>query len=470
MTQNYHTHFLSRLERASDDEISFALSLYYDGESTREIIKLFALPDQADRLAIELSDGYRPSHAIITRDGSFVTCLGPGMKFGDLPVITQNKFSSLARKKEIILRERTELAGLMESNLFSSMVNNTILRVGRNFTREQFKAWSIVQPMMGSTTAKVHVSSTESVHNLLPKLQLAARKGRARNKNDRENLRRLWEAKWSQGHSAMLIVSSNSIVKKLSEIDGEGLYMFATNCLYGKTVPISLMGLWYAAKMGNTIFPHAKKVLIETDRSWDYADAAITLVAIALRHKRYKNEVLKLLKRKKRGMSGADSNYCEKVSETFSLCLTNSERVKRALDIILLQICGENSPIPDEIGRIWISHMELCFVENILSIRHMACLLIWMMSIEAEDFYMPEKYKNYKDLFYPYEEKYAISMIAAEAFDQLVPGVLKDKKKLGNKRNKPCHCGSGKKYKKCCFKKDLKDRESHILPYKCLHE
>lgn len=24
----------------------------------------------------------------------------------------------------------------------------------------------------------------------------------------------------------------------------------------------------------------------------------------------------------------------------------------------------------------------------------------------------------------------------------------------GYERNKPCHCGSGKKYKKCCYSKD----------------
>jgi len=31
-----------------------------------------------------------------------------------------------------------------------------------------------------------------------------------------------------------------------------------------------------------------------------------------------------------------------------------------------------------------------------------------------------------------------------------------EKRKLG--RNKPCWCGSGKKYKKCCLEKDLKER------------
>ncbi|MBU1199226.1 MAG: SEC-C domain-containing protein [Nanoarchaeota archaeon] len=33
--------------------------------------------------------------------------------------------------------------------------------------------------------------------------------------------------------------------------------------------------------------------------------------------------------------------------------------------------------------------------------------------------------------------------------------VLKKLRKLG--RNEPCHCGSGKKYKKCCFDKDIKE-------------
>jgi hypothetical protein len=38
---------------------------------------------------------------------------------------------------------------------------------------------------------------------------------------------------------------------------------------------------------------------------------------------------------------------------------------------------------------------------------------------------------------------------------KLDSGVSKSDRKLG--RNEPCHCGSGKKYKKCCLNKDLEE-------------
>jgi len=38
----------------------------------------------------------------------------------------------------------------------------------------------------------------------------------------------------------------------------------------------------------------------------------------------------------------------------------------------------------------------------------------------------------------------------------------KDALKIG--RNEPCHCGSGKKYKKCCLDKDKAARLSHLFP------
>ena len=37
----------------------------------------------------------------------------------------------------------------------------------------------------------------------------------------------------------------------------------------------------------------------------------------------------------------------------------------------------------------------------------------------------------------------------------------KAEKKL--KPNDPCHCGSGKKYKKCCKKKDLQEQHQHFF-------
>ena len=82
-------------------------------------------------------------------------------------------------------------------------------------------------------------------------------------------------------------------------------------------------------------------------------------------------------------------------------------------------------------------------------------MLPWMMKLEARDFYIPEKYEG---LFYPYKHEQGLVVVDGAVFGNWHSGIVKENKKPG--RNQPCHCGSGKKYKKCCFKKDSAGRST----------
>ena len=141
----YDEHFLSRLKRASDEEVRFAMSLYYDSAFTRDIIKLSVLPEQTERLAFALSDDEGSSHAVLSRDGAFVTCLGPGMKLGDLPVITQHQFAGLRKQHQNFEKRFIEIEGLMKNDPILPFCQKQRFSSGRNMTREEYKKYALFQ-------------------------------------------------------------------------------------------------------------------------------------------------------------------------------------------------------------------------------------------------------------------------------------------------------------------------------------
>jgi hypothetical protein len=91
-------HFLSRLDRLPHSEADLALELYRDPELLRAVLDAASLPEGAERAAISIDDPVFGPFLIVTRDGHFVTCLGRGMRTGDLPLVTHEALDSVSRK------------------------------------------------------------------------------------------------------------------------------------------------------------------------------------------------------------------------------------------------------------------------------------------------------------------------------------------------------------------------------------
>src|SRR6476646_4114282 len=88
-------HFLSRLDRVSLGHVELALSLYNDAPLVRYVLSSASLPEGAARVAISLDDPREGPFIVVTRDGHFVTCLGAGMRPGELPVIARSHLDAL---------------------------------------------------------------------------------------------------------------------------------------------------------------------------------------------------------------------------------------------------------------------------------------------------------------------------------------------------------------------------------------
>lgn len=454
----HSTHFLSRLDRASDKEVHVAMSLYYDAEFTESFVRLshfYNLPENTERFAVALSASDKPSHAILTKEGSFVTCLGPSMKVSNLPVITWNKFLSINRKYEKIEANKAQILALYDNENYR-LVSGSVQKSGRNLTQEDFKACQIFQPLLVGDYVEIMMDAFAVSGDLAIVLQKTIRKGKVRSKKERKMIREFWEQRWLMIHTGLLVFSDLTLVRSIAEewITDSTLIPLM---MRDRIMPTSLMAGWIAAKMGKCMFAAAKGMLLSPKHQWNYIEGALILTCIALRHSKYKSEVIKLLRRKIKGIEPFFIGMCEDVQRNFLLSLINQEKLIETLPAFFakaMKASGggfsdqliEEAPTSAQVA--YLAHNEWDFAQRPSKVFLMSMLLPWIISIEPEDFYIPKKYKEF---FYPYIVEQGLEMTGGEIY-KYKPGILKDKSKPG--RNQPCHCGSGKKYKKCCFKKD----------------
>ena len=457
----HDTHFLSRLERAADTEVRVAMSLYYDTEFKEDFVKLshlYNLPENTDRFAVALSDSKRPSHVIMTKSGSFVTCLGPGMKM-NVPVITWNKFKGLNRKYQKIESDKAEMLAFSSGEKsLGDLISRILQKSGRNMTREDFKTCMVFQPLLAPWYLEMLIDSFSAAEDLKISLQKIVRKGKIRTKREWNQVREYWNHKWIMVHTGLLAFSDITLTRSILESmmkDSELIPLWMED----RIVPTSLMAAWVTGKLGGCMFPSAKKLLLSPVHQWDYISGTLMLTSIALRHSRYRKEVTKLLKRKIRGIGPSYIGMCEDVQTNFLSSLSEYKTLVEIMPTAFEEVLKGDGNLSEKamkeassVAKIaFYARHERDFAHRPTHTLSMSLLLPWMISIEPEDFYIPKKYK---ELFNPYSFKQGLRALGNEAY-KYKPGIVKDKTPG---RNEPCYCGSSKKYKKCCFKKSSAKR------------
>jgi len=103
------THFLERLDRVPRSLTDFALGLYRDEARVKWILHYAHLPKEEERVALALADGGDGPYIVVTREGRFVTALGPGMKPSNLTVLSRAQVDVFSARVEDA-RKRFELA------------------------------------------------------------------------------------------------------------------------------------------------------------------------------------------------------------------------------------------------------------------------------------------------------------------------------------------------------------------------
>ena len=380
------------------------------------------------------------------------------MKISNLPVITKHQFTGLTQQHEKHMERMSEIGSLSEKNKDTSPLKKTLYSGGRNVYREDFKTWSLFQPLCLGELLKAHTATTKNYAVQLKKIRHAASKGRLRTAVERKTLHRLWLAKWSLGHLTLLIYSDISFAHKTTTKEISEQFAIIPLLMSNKLVPMNLMALWTAAKMGKHLFWIYKKQFIEERSPWSYLTATLLITAIALRHSSYKTEVLKLLQRKIKKLHVDVEHFVETVKFSCAACLSlpelGSEMLEQFAEAYFDKEYKEyfgreiTNELPFEMKLLFIMRNERRMLHTPDWSPGVALFLPWMISRDPHEFYIPKKYQ---ELFYPYKPEQAMELATENLMGPTSSGVLKTDKKPG--RNQPCHCGSNKKYKKCCFKK-----------------
>ncbi|MGI5862781.1 MAG: YecA family protein [Myxococcales bacterium] len=454
-------HFLTRLERLSDEEhLELAKSLYRDTSLLKHVLGRARLPEGAARAAISLGSESGP-YLIVTRDGHFVTCLGEGMSTGDLPVIARAHLDALALENAV-LRERLQLVRKMAGGREESRLINMLFR-GRYLSREQFLALSALQPTFARSLPWLLAEIEEMFIGVRAAVIAATCKPPERLTHaQREVLTKTSAAMWAAGHIALLLASGRRdaleqamTVGEPSEQLRDSRRLFVPATRFPEVGILMRAGL-AIAKVGKPCLPAAKRRYLNRNELFHGFEGTLALLALGARHRALRAEIYKscyekFATEKPDGAPGSFLGFFGEKGEEFLIDAGRANYQARTAHLSPSSPfrfrCKEDVPEDLAIGALATSPlpigMDLVKPDVLLSAIPGAARR------KPEELYLPGKLVE--ALPNPNEYKpealdawFCLRTIYARA---KVEPVHIAPKPAGNA---PCTCGSGKKFKRCC--------------------
>jgi hypothetical protein len=453
-------HFLSRLDRLPRSEVDLALELYREPDLLRAVLGAASLPEGAERVAISIDDPVLGPFLIVTRDGHFVTCLGRGMRAGDLPVVARRELDTISRRVAT-LREKAALAkqlGGNEQRATAQLLRRLVVAADR-VSREDFLAVAAWEPLLGPTFIDIYLAMAVE----LIKQGAMLRRLRIRGARGDEALHVYWNLLHATGHMALLgaMAGEREHYASLTEelLGSRAAFSYA---LTGTgVVAFILKGAWAAGRLGKLMLPDYKRALAEDVAFFELLDSVFALLAIGMRTKGVRAEIVKALRaapdaartpeaKRIREVMGHEVEVCCEI--TAGMLETPAEE----LTATLLRV-GEsyfeakaevsNDPIREDLAR---TLPLMSWADGITNGKN---LLVSLTLIAAtargapEQFYLPREIE--RALYAPW--KPALTWKVLEPLMKVERAQRKpDVRKVSCGRNDPCPCGSGRKWKKCC--------------------
>jgi hypothetical protein len=456
-------HFLSRLDRVSRPHVELALSLYRDHELLSYILESVRIPDDAERIAISLDHPDQGPFLVITREGRFVTCLGAGMRADGLPIVTRgqvdgitNRMRSHRARQEAcdkLVGKEGELGDLMER----------VIDAGPEFSREEFMALASVQPFVARDFFVLLLEITRDCYQSRDTLLKILRRTNRIKPHRHPALHGYWKQFWATGHLALLATLGGRDALGDIPVRERPIEASIATCTIRQGVgSLALKGAWSIAKIGKPLVGYFKKLYVEGEHIWDMIDAAVSLTAIGLRHTKLRAEIRKALARSPQNESYA--TMAEGLSSFAEAALNETEEVERYhLDMGTTMIMKlsprlpKGSPyrferpedVPEPLAMTMAANFENDYLDDLRNLMPLFLLLPWTVRATPEDLYLPAEV--IKALHIGWKPERTMTLLAHH--------IRREKKHVqqrqeGPTRSGPCPCGSGKKYKRCCFDKD----------------
>jgi hypothetical protein len=453
-------HFLERLDRVKGEQLEFALELYRDHEAVAYVLDHVTLPEGTGRVALAIADEKEGPFVLVTREGRFVTCLGEGMHH-DHPVVARPRLDALLGKvaekrarKEFAQRELRP--DEEEGDLF-----HRILARGSRFSREDFVAVTSFEPMLGLAPYMITMDIALEILKLRPAMAHGAHivdiKG-----STVKTFEKLDRLEWSIAHLCVLAGAAER--RTLDAIIDSASVRIASPgyaCVMNAGSTFFLRAAYFAARLGKNAIPIYKKAY-DTQPDWmAQLDAGLGLGAIALRHSGTMAEVRRALSGYGPPIEGegpptedrSRRNIAHLVLETLDKAEERTEiAIKMGRDFCV----SYGSQLPEghalrfekpEDVPVELAKTALLAFDADIKLQPVQMLTMCGMTLAAraapEDFYFPrEVVRAWFGQWSPDE-----TLERLKRFHVPKEGPMRAEAKPG--RNDPCHCGSGKKFKKC---------------------
>lgn len=451
-------HFLTRLDRLVGREVDLALELYRDPELLRTVVDAASPPEGCERLAISLEDAVTGPFLVVTRGGQFVTCLGRGMRPGELPVVSRPELDACARRVER-LREKLALSREIKGQRASQQLLRRLFLTPDSVSREDFLEVAAWEPLAGSAFLDTYTAMGAA---LVDRGELL-RNARVRGPAGDAALREYWDLLHAAGHMALLgsLTADREQYAERTERTAGARAAFSWPLTGTGIIAFILKGAWAAGRLGKLMLPAYKRALTEDVAFFELLDTLFALLTLGLRNRGLRAEIQKAL-RAAPGLARTPhaQRLREAMGQEIEVCCSIAAELLDAtpegLEAGLLRV-GEGyfeagaRPLEDPQQRELARTLPLMSRTDGLTEGYKLAHTLHLVAVAArggpEQFYLPRTLlAAVREPWKPEDTWKVLDPIMKAERAGRVPAV----RKVTVGRNDPCSCGSGKKYKRCC--------------------
>lgn len=463
----HNTHFLSRLERVSPRDADTALGLYRNPRFVRAILTEFGHLERDDeRVAIALGKDKQGPYVVVAMNGAFVTCLGKKMKTGDLYIIPREfidarmKLHADYKKSWKLVFERgreTELEKLLAR----------IARGAQRVCREDVEQFAPFMLAFNYDFLQAYYRSTRYLRDkrddVVGIMQSTRNHTRGRFKRDRKQTFALhWQHAWFAANAhVMLTMNGVETIRYLDSEIPDPLSYYHVYAFREGVMNIAIRSLWGAGIRGKSLIESMQQYQKYYYRIEELFGAIASLAVVALRYPRLADDAVRVAEEIVRVRPDS-----EELQWHFELMTTVLERCddpeisreqieqgrKEYAELRAEVGCAlsELRPHPDDAPERLLlqlgAHLSYDFRGRYTETTYIYRTLPWLARIDANELFLP---RHIIDAIGFYDDHvYGEQLIARHVARDYRFKTHRSARVA--RRNDPCPCDSGKKYKQCC--------------------
>jgi hypothetical protein len=454
----HSTHFLRRLARLDDEQVEVALTLYRDRDLLKEVLGKTSIGAAAERVAISLDDPREGPFVVVTRRGDYVTCLGRGMRTGEI-VVTREELEAASARVER-MRERLAAARSLvaDGGGEATRLFRRLKRSGPYLAREDFDALARWEPILATSFVDLGLKSHARTFETCVRLA-ALRPDRMRTAEDL--LESWWFTYWTFAHATVLmnVGDARSVLTDVTSgmtSDRNALHEMTKHTLYFGPVSTSARALWAVGKHGRALVDEWKR---EASKDGPDVFRGLAFATIAHSSKKLRSKAVRALGSMLSAAHPGERNVGRDLHAIFSVGPELSAELYD--DLARASLAGEwtgrddlpvrvtsASDVPVEVARAACASSPRSWRADRELLTPFPVMTAWLARAQAGELFLPRPWA--RSLSRPYTIDQGLDLLASlrEAFGIERPATVRRIERIG--RNERCPCGSGKKYKRCC--------------------